>query len=190
MRAPTAAPEPELDPPAVHVGFQGFRVAGGMPMPANSTVSVFPRIIAPAARSAAATPESGYRASQSIVLELATVGMPATWKTSLMPTGRPCNGPRNVPAAASRERASASRFAPAASTYAQARTSSSCPSMRARALSTRSTGSTSRLRTAPAISAAERSWSFRVTAVMTAAPGPAQCPHRRAVRFRRGYSGR
>ena len=48
----SAAAEPLLDPPGVCRGFQGLRVGEGSKQ-ANSTVTVLPRIIAPARRIAA-----------------------------------------------------------------------------------------------------------------------------------------
>src|SRR5499426_4894355 len=51
MRAPTAAAEPEDDPPAVRAGSKGLVVAGGWDPP-SSAVAVLPRMTAPASRSA------------------------------------------------------------------------------------------------------------------------------------------
>ena len=47
IRAATAAAEPLLEPPGVCSVFQGFRVGEGSAV-ANSVVTVFPRITAPA----------------------------------------------------------------------------------------------------------------------------------------------
>src|SRR5258707_15153739 len=52
-KSPTAAPEPEDDPPGVWAGLKGFRVSALRPPEANSTVSVLPRINAPECRTTA-----------------------------------------------------------------------------------------------------------------------------------------
>ena len=51
MRAPTAAADPEDDPPGVRVESNGFRVGPGS-APPSSAVTVLPRMTAPACRSA------------------------------------------------------------------------------------------------------------------------------------------
>ncbi len=53
MKSPTAAPEPEDEPPGVCAGFIGWVVSALRPPPANSTVSVLPRISAPECRTTA-----------------------------------------------------------------------------------------------------------------------------------------
>ena len=52
-KSPTAAPEPDDDPPGVCAGLYGLRVTALRPLEANSTVSVLPRISAPAPRTTA-----------------------------------------------------------------------------------------------------------------------------------------
>ena len=49
MREPTAAPEPDEEPPGVWSGFQGLPVAVGS-RSANGVVVTFPKMTAPAAR--------------------------------------------------------------------------------------------------------------------------------------------
>ena len=57
MKSATAAPEPLDDPPGVRAGSWGLRVPR-CPVMANSVVTVFPRITAPAARNKAAAMEA------------------------------------------------------------------------------------------------------------------------------------
>ena len=52
MRAATAAHDPPEEPPAVWAGFQGLALSAAAPQ-ANSVVTVFPMITAPARRSSA-----------------------------------------------------------------------------------------------------------------------------------------
>src|SRR5579872_7363618 len=52
-KSPTAAPEPDDEPPGVCAWLYGLRVSALRPPEANSTVSVLPRMSAPAPRTTA-----------------------------------------------------------------------------------------------------------------------------------------
>ena len=95
MPISTATAEPLLDPPGVccKAGSQGFRVGDGSKQ-ANSTVTVLPRMIAPARRKAATNGASAVARWFARSGEPARVYMPATSMMSLMPKGMPCSGPR------------------------------------------------------------------------------------------------
>ena len=96
---------PELEPPGQWSRFHGFLgtgnglVASATPM-ANSIVTSFPVITAPAARSLATTGPSlpAPHAGSSTRL-LAVVGPSPVARMSLMPIGMPWYGPRSVPSA-------------------------------------------------------------------------------------------
>ena len=91
MPAPTAAAEPEEEPPGVRAGSNGLVVGPGCEPP-SSAVTVLARMIAPASRSAqtAALSRLGKlprKASQPI-----SVGMSRVSSRSLMATGMPSMG--------------------------------------------------------------------------------------------------
>src|SRR5262249_60555590 len=86
MRAPTAAAEPEDDPPALRAGSKGLVVAGGWDPP-SSAVVVLPTMTAPASRSAptAALSRLGkFPAKASMPL---WVGVSLVWRRSLTAIG-------------------------------------------------------------------------------------------------------
>ena len=97
-KSPTAAPDPEEEPPGVRPGSWALELRFWCQLPcllvANSVVEVLPKIRAPAARSAitefASTPLGS---SLSNSLELYWVGKSSVRITSLTPIGRPCKGP-------------------------------------------------------------------------------------------------
>src|SRR6185312_1346625 len=86
--AATAAAEPLLDPPGVRPGSQGLRVPRGS-VAANSVVTVFPRMTAPASRRAATAAASRPEDQPSNNGEPIPVGMSAVSMMSLMPIGMP-----------------------------------------------------------------------------------------------------
>ncbi len=138
MRAATAAAEPDDEPPGVWAGFHGLRAGDGS-RNANCVVWVLPRMTAPAARSRATAPQSRVGRVWANSRAPAVVGIPATSKMSLMPTGTPCSGPRERPAVVSASRSRAAARAPSASRWAHASTWGSSARTRARQASTRAT---------------------------------------------------
>src|ERR1700686_4819528 len=88
MPAVTEAADPLLDPPGVRFGSQGFRVPRGS-VEANSVVTVFPNMTAPASRSAATLAASLPERQLSNRGEPIWVGISQVSMISLMPTGMP-----------------------------------------------------------------------------------------------------
>jgi hypothetical protein len=97
MPQPTAAAEPLLDPPGVRSGSQGLRVPRGS-LAANSVVTVFPRMTAPASRKAATLAASRPVSQPVDSGESCPVGIPAVSMMSLMPIGMPSIGENGRPA--------------------------------------------------------------------------------------------
>ena len=88
-------------------GSCGFSVRLGTKV-ANSVVTVFAKITAPAARSRATTAESRAATIPSSASEPAVVGIrSAVARLSFTTTGMPCSGPRSLPALRSRSRSAA-----------------------------------------------------------------------------------
>ncbi len=140
-----AMAEPPVEPPGMRPASQGFRLWGVVTPRANSWVSVLPMMIAPAARRRATAQASSPGTRSSRTRELAVVGTPATWITSLTETGTPWRAPRNRPARCSTSSRSASARASRVRTMvkawsagSRAATRSSAASTAARALSVRS----------------------------------------------------
>ena len=92
MPVATAAADPLEEPPGVCSGLCGLRVLPGEKY-ANSVVTVFPMITAPAARSIAITAASREGVRPACSTEPFSVGMSAVSKMSLTPTGTPWRGP-------------------------------------------------------------------------------------------------
>ena len=97
IRAPTAAAEPEEEPPGVRDGSKGLVVGPGCAPPISAVTSL-PKITAPAPRSAqtAALSRLGkfpLKASQPI-----SVGWSVVSSRSLIPTGMPSIAESGVPA--------------------------------------------------------------------------------------------
>src|SRR5262249_19612134 len=133
--AATAAAEPLEEPPGVWAGLCGLRVLPGSRV-ANSVVTVFPMITAPAARSMATTAASREGVRPAWSTEPFSVGMSAVSMMSFTPTGTPWSGPIGRPA---RRRSSAARawaIAWSGSRNAHAWTSGSTSRARARQAST------------------------------------------------------
>ena len=86
--AATPAAEPLLDPPGVRRRSCGLRVPRGS-LAANSVVTVFPTITAPASRNAATLAASRSERKPANSGEPFSVGMSAVSMMSLMPTGMP-----------------------------------------------------------------------------------------------------
>ena len=112
MPAPTAAAEPLLDPPGVRAVSCGLRVAPKGCAMANSVVTVLPRMIAPAARSAATEAESFCERQPSNSGEPNCVGMSAVSIISLIAIGMPSIGDAGFPAAQRAVERSAAERAP------------------------------------------------------------------------------
>jgi hypothetical protein len=74
-KSPTAAPEPDEEPPGVRLESCGLRVFGPTVVAANSVVVVLPKISAPALRSIAIDPASTFGALSAYIGELNEVGM-------------------------------------------------------------------------------------------------------------------
>src|SRR5580700_3266299 len=89
-RAATAAPDPALEPPGYESSCQGLRVSGTFWPYANSCVTVFPTMIAPASRSFLTTVASWGGRNPSRTREPASVGMSFVYRRSLTPIGIPC----------------------------------------------------------------------------------------------------
>src|SRR4029077_5437233 len=86
--AATAAAEPLLEPPGLRASSHGLRVALGSAA-ANSVVTVFPRMTAPASRKAATAAASRPEDQPLNKGEPISVGMSAVSMMSLIPTGMP-----------------------------------------------------------------------------------------------------
>src|SRR5262245_53896564 len=84
--AARAAAEPPLDPPALRSRSQGLQVGGESVPYANSCVTTFPRMIAPASSSRAVTALSSAATWPSLVREPHRVGTSATSYRSLSAT--------------------------------------------------------------------------------------------------------
>ena len=97
MPATTAAAEPLLDPPGVRRKSCGLRVPRGC-VEANSVVTVFPTMTAPASRSAATLAASRSERKPANSGEPFSVGMSAVSMMSLIPIGMPSIGERGSPA--------------------------------------------------------------------------------------------
>src|SRR6516165_11916606 len=110
MPRTTAATAPPDDPPGVLRVSHGLRVTpvNGLSVTAfqpNSGIVVLPMRIAPCSRRRATAGASCFAGSLDVSLEPNRVGMPATSRLSLMPTGTPSMRPLGAPAV---QRASAS----------------------------------------------------------------------------------
>src|SRR5262249_13943158 len=106
----TAATAPPEDPPGVLRVSQGLRVTpvNGLSVTAfqpNSGSVVLPMRIAPCSRRGATDGASCFDGSPEVSLDPNRVGIPATSRLSLMPTGMPSMRPLGAPAI---QRASAS----------------------------------------------------------------------------------
>src|SRR6478752_370507 len=88
MPQATAAAEPLLEPPGVRARSHGFRVPRGS-VAANSVVTVFPRMTAPASRKAATAAASRSEHQPSNNGEPISVGISAVSMMSLTPIGIP-----------------------------------------------------------------------------------------------------
>src|SRR5205814_4430629 len=97
MPQATAAAEPLLDPPGVRSRSHGLRVPRGS-VAANSVVTTFPRITAPASRKAATLAASRPVRQPTNSGEPCPVGMSAVSMMSLMPSGIPSIGDKGRPA--------------------------------------------------------------------------------------------
>ena len=141
MPAPTAAAEPEDEPPGVRVVSCGLRVLPGVKT-ASSVVTALPRMMAPAARSFSTTAASccGRRPWSKAVPF--SVGKSRVSTMSFSPTGTPCSGPIGRPVPRCLSAASACRMAWSGSRCAKACTSGSRSAMRARHASVSSTALT------------------------------------------------
>src|SRR5437667_2530074 len=135
MPAATAAAEPLEEPPGVCAGLCGFRVLLGK-APANSVVTVLPRMIAPAPRSMDTTGASRDGVRPAWSGEPFSVGMSAVSMMSLRPTGIPCSGPRGRPPRRHSSAARACSSACSGSRNAHASIRPSTSPMRARHAST------------------------------------------------------
>src|SRR5215218_2887847 len=89
MKSATAAADPLDEPPGVCAGLCGFVVSPG-DMPANSAVTVLPRITAPAAHTNATQPASENGRLPLYIAEPISVGRSAVSIMSLTPIGTPC----------------------------------------------------------------------------------------------------
>jgi hypothetical protein len=112
MPAPTAAAEPLEEPPGVREVSCGLNVPGHGSPAANSVVEVFPRMIAPASRSACTDAESRRVANPFHSGEPWPVGMSAVSMMSLIPTGMPSIGDNGLPLRQRAVASSAARRAP------------------------------------------------------------------------------
>ena len=97
MPATTPAAEPLLDPPGVRRRSCGLRVPRGS-VEANSVVTVFPTMTAPASRSAATLAPSRSERKPANSGEPFSVAMSAVSMMSLMPIGMPSIFERGRPA--------------------------------------------------------------------------------------------
>ena len=88
MLAPTAAAEPEDEPPGVRRGSKGLVVGPGCAMP-NSAVTVLPIITAPASRKARTMMLSRFGKLPVNAPQPICVGISAVSIKSLMPIGMP-----------------------------------------------------------------------------------------------------
>ena len=98
MPAPTAAELPLEEPPGVLVVSNGLRVGPGLTK-ANSVVTVFPTMSAPARRNASTDAESNPVSLLSKIGLPNLVGMSRVWITSFIPIGIPSTGESGVPEA-------------------------------------------------------------------------------------------
>src|SRR5437867_4434152 len=95
----TAAAEPPLEPPGTQLSFQGLWTCPKadftqVPPIAHSWRLFLPTMTEPAARRRATTVAS-YSVMLSVIsADAFVVGQPATAMLSLIPTGKPCHGPR------------------------------------------------------------------------------------------------
>ena len=93
---PTAAAEPEEEPPGVCSGLCGLRVLPGVKV-ASSVVTVLPMMTAPARRSAVTQAASVVGWRPLWARQPFSVGQSAVSMMSLMPMGTPCSGPTPLP---------------------------------------------------------------------------------------------
>ncbi len=128
MQAPTAAAEPDEDPPGVRVWSNGLVVGPGC-APPSSVVTVLPSTTAPAWRNAqtAALSRLGKLPRQAPLP--ICVGMSRVSSRSLMPTGMPSMAESGRPAFQRAVLASAASRAPAGFIVTQARTTGSRAAM-------------------------------------------------------------
>ena len=111
MLAPTAAAEPDDEPPGVRLGSNGLVVGPGCEPP-SSAVTVLARITAPAWRSAQTPALSRLGKFPFIAAQPISVGMSFVSSRSLMATGMPSIGDSGVPAFQRAALASAAARAP------------------------------------------------------------------------------
>src|SRR5436190_19449421 len=97
MLAPTTAAEPEDEPPGVRAGSNGLVEAPGWEPP-SSAVTVLARITAPAWRSAQTAALSRLGKLPFIAAQPISVGMSLGSSRSLMATGMPSIGDKDLPA--------------------------------------------------------------------------------------------
>src|SRR3954469_18476426 len=97
MLAPTAAAEPDEEPPGVRVGSNGLVVGPGCEPP-SSAVTVLARITAPAWRGAQTPALSRLGKLPFIAPQPISVGMSFVSSRSLIAIGMPSIGDRGVPA--------------------------------------------------------------------------------------------
>src|SRR5204863_9692302 len=139
MPQATAAAEPLLDPPGVRSRSHGLRVPRGS-VAANSVVTTFPRITAPASRKAATLAASRPVRQPTNSGEPCPVGMSAVSMMSLMPSGIPSIGDKGRAARQRATERSAAVPAAAISWQTKAPTLASNASRRARQRSRNSRG--------------------------------------------------
>jgi len=96
MPAATAAADPLDDPPGVCAGLCGFRVLPAVRV-ANSVVTVFPMITAPAPRNRSTTAASRDCVLPACNTDPFSVGISPVSIMSLSPTGTPCSPPMGRP---------------------------------------------------------------------------------------------
>ena len=127
MLAPTAAAEPEDEPPGVRALSNGLVVGPGCEPP-SSAVTVLARMTAPAWRSAQTPALSRLGKLPFIAAQPISVGMSLVSSRSLMPTGMPSIGDSGWPAFQRAALASAAARAPASLSAVSAFTTGSrCP---------------------------------------------------------------
>src|SRR5690348_11371822 len=112
MLAPTAAAEPDDEPPGVRFGSNGLVVAPGWEPP-SSAATVLARITAPAWRSAQTAALSRLGKLPFIAAQPISVGMSLVSSRSLMAIGRPSIRDSGLPAFQRSVLASAEARAPA-----------------------------------------------------------------------------
>ena len=112
MRAPTAAAEPDEEPPAVRAGSNGLVVAGGCAPPSSAVVALA-RTMAPAWRSAQTAALSRFGKFPLNAAQPISVGMSFVSSRSLIAIGMPSIGDSGLPAFQRARLASAASRAPA-----------------------------------------------------------------------------